>query len=323
MSDPVALSSEPAESTAPADAMHCDKVQLPPDVPPFYAFADLAGAWAAEAEAARAACLAGRPRGPVTGFARLDRELGGHLHPGLHFVHGEPGAGKTCFALQVAAACGCPAIVVSCEIAPVVLVRRIVARVAGVYQGRLTGGELSPETMAEHFAEAAASCPELAILDATQVYASAADVQAVAEVWRDTRRAASCLVVLDSLHTWAASRSREEDRRPPTEYDSLNDALSELQRLAAALAAPVLVVAERNRASMASAGQSAAKGSARIEYSAESVISLNRDGDGEDWREDANGERAIVAKLAKNRHGNTGRAIPLRFHGALATIREA
>jgi len=57
------------------------------------------------------------PRDPVTGCPALDREQGGYLTPGLHFVHGEPGTGKTANTLQVAATRGTPAVFVICAIA--------------------------------------------------------------------------------------------------------------------------------------------------------------------------------------------------------------
>jgi replicative DNA helicase len=317
-------SSEPT-ATAPADpaAPRCEEAAPPAcGPPPFYAFADLASAWLAEAEAARVACLSGKPRGPVTGFAKLDRELGGYLRPGLHFVHGEPGTGKTNYALQVAAACGAPALFVSCEMGRLVLASRTVARVTRTHLGKLDGGELSPASMADLFARAALACPMLALMDATRAYADPAVIRDRAELWREAHGAASCLVVIDSLHTWAAGKPCGDYL--PSEYEAVNDALGSLQRMAADLAAPVLVVAERNRASMANPGQSSAKGSARIEYSAESVVSLNRDEDSAgEWRQDASGERHLFAKLAKNRNGDTGRKLEMRFSGALATIREA
>jgi len=323
----------------------------PAPMPPVYPLTDpdgapdarLAALWTAEAEAARAARLAGRPRGPVTGFPQLDKELGGYLRPGLHFVHGEPGTGKTNLVLQVAAQCGTPALLVSCEMPPLVLARRIVAHATNTYQHKLEDGELTPDASAALYAQAARACPMLAIMDATTTYPTPAMIQAAAEEWRAAHLpadgkpapAGQFLVILDSLHTWAGARPAEGSKEP-SEYESLNHALSRLLALSAALAAPVLVVAERNRPSMKDAGQSAAKGTARIEYSAESILSLNRvleegkwkhdadrylDGDGA-WREAA-GEYHLRAELAKNRNGRTGHAVEMRFNGAVARIREA
>lgn len=103
-------SGRPGWPCAPCPRRHRSRSSLLP-------LGKLADLWAEEAEAARAARLSGVPRGPVTGVPALDRELGGYLTPGLHFVHGESGTGKTAHALQVAATCGAPAVFVTCEIA--------------------------------------------------------------------------------------------------------------------------------------------------------------------------------------------------------------
>ena len=285
----------------------------------------LAELWAAEAEEARAACLSGKPRGPVTGFAEIDRELGGYLTPGLHVVHGEPGTGKTNYALQVAAQCRVPALFVSCEMSPIVLLRRLVARTTGTFLGKLDDGEKSPAELLQLFARTVDACPMLALMDATRARVpadgDAPSIRAAAKAWRARHDAKHVLVVVDSLHTWAARASHPL----ATEYESINAALADLLALALALTAPVLVVAERPRSAMKDAGQSAAKGSARIEYAADSVLSLNRyEGDSkqDNWTHDAAGEYRVYAKLAKNRNGRTGHKVAMHFNGALASLRE-
>ncbi|RYG61661.1 hypothetical protein EON80_23775, partial [bacterium] len=105
---------------------------------------DLLGAWEAEATAAYDSHNLGIPRGPVSSFKLLDREMGGCFMPGLHFVHGAPGTGKTAFGLQMAATCGTPAMFISCEMSPLELLRRHTARVTETYLGKLKCGELSP-----------------------------------------------------------------------------------------------------------------------------------------------------------------------------------
>lgn len=297
--------------------------ETPTDTGRLYPLPDLLGAWAADAEEARAACLAGTPRGPITGFAKLDRALGGFLAPGLHILHGEPGTGKTAWGLQVAATCGTPALFVTTEMGPLELLRRITARVTATYLGRLKSGELDPDASLALATRAVQACPLLALFDTTRGYVAPwqignepPGILEAAEAWRDRHGAASCLVVLDSLHTWA-------DAAPhplATEYESLNTAVDELRRLAGRLAAPVLAIAERNRANMASSGQSAGAGTRKLEYQADTVLALQREGT--DWREDAGGEYPVAVKVAKNRNGATGPHVSLAFHGALQSFRE-
>jgi len=169
----------------------------------------------------------------------------------------------------------------------------------------------------------------LALVDATRAHVEAwqlgdsepPGIRELATYWREQHAASSVLVVVDSLHVWGAASPRAVGA---TEYEYVNAAVADLQRLAAELAAPVLVVAERNRGAMGNDGQSSAKGSARIEYSAESIVSLNRELDAAgEWKHDAAGEYHLFAKLAKNRAGRTGPKVAMRFQGALASLHEA
>lgn len=308
--------------THDAQAVTCVP-ETPPDTARLYPLPDLLDEWATDAEEARAACLAGTPRGPITGLGKLDRALGGFLAPGLHILHGEPGTGKTAWGLQVAATCGTPALFVTTEMGPLELLRRITARVTNTYLGRLKSGELDPAASLALATRAVQACPLLALLDTSRGYVAPWRIDGeppgileAAEAWRDRHGADSCLVVLDSLHTWSDAAPRPF----ATEYDSLNAAVDELRRLAGRLAAPVLAIAERNRANMTSSGQSAGAGTRKLEYQADTVLALQRED--ADWREDAAGEYAVSVKVAKNRNGATGPKVRLAFHGALQSFRE-
>src|SRR3954468_10685893 len=162
---------------------------------------DLLADWEADARAAYAARVAGRPRGPVTGLPSLDQELGGALPVGVTAVHGGPGVGKTAFGLQAAALCGCPALFVTCEMAPLELLRRHTARVTGTYLGRWKSGELTPATSLALARQAAAAAPQLAFADATQAIAGPDWLRDAARAVRGD--AEHLLLVLDSLHAWA------------------------------------------------------------------------------------------------------------------------
>jgi replicative DNA helicase len=290
----------------------------------------LLGDWAADAEAAHAARLAGVARGPVTGLMRLDRELGGYLAPGLHFLMAEPGTGKTALALQVAGTCGTPAVYVSAEMAPLELMRRVTARVTGTFLGRLKSGELTPAASLELARQAAYACPMLALVDATLCPVAPwrepgrdeapPGMLELAETWRDRHKARSVLIVVDSLHSW----SDGSGRAAASEYEALNAAIVELRGLAARLEAPVLAISEQNRGAMGTGKQSAGAGTRKLEYQGSTVLSLQREvREGTEWQEDAAGEYAVSCKLAKNRNGRTGPSVSLRFHGATQTFREA
>lgn len=266
---------------------------------------DLLGAWEAEATAAYDAHNLGIARGPVSGFKVLDREMGGCFMPGLHFVHGQPGTGKTAFGLQMAATCGTPAMFISCEMSPLELLRRHTARVTETYLGKLKGGEMPPAQSMALVRQAAAAAPQLAFLDATMAPASPAFVRDCAAIARGD--SPHLLIVIDSLQSWV-----EGVAGSVSEYEALGEGIARLRQLAHELKTPIFLMCERNRESMKSGGLSAGAGSRKIEYSAETVIDL---GSEEGVRDDVKGERPIRLKLTKNRHGAVGKTLDLSFNG--------
>ena len=283
-----------------------------PESPRLCRLGDLLCDWEKEAQAAYTAQVNGVPRGPITGFSTLDQELGGALAPGIHIVHGQPGTGKTAFALQIAASCGCPALYLTAEMTPLELLRRLTARVSGVYLGRLKSGELTPSQSLALAKKAIQASPDLIFIDGTQAFASPEWLREIAELCRESHE--HLLIVVDSIHSWAEGALTDA-----TEYDSLNAALASLRILATALHCPVLVVAERNRASMKQGGLSAGAGTRKIEYAAETVVDLER------TQRDlptADSEVPVTIKIAKNRHGTAGKAIDFLFHGALQRFKE-
>ncbi len=274
---------------------------------------DLLSAWEHDAQAAYEAHQGNTARGALSGFKTLDRELGGCFSAGLHILHGQPGSGKTAFALQVAASCGCPCLFLSCEMSPLELLRRHTARVTGTYLGRLKSGELAP---AESLALAKRACgqvPLLALADGTRAYASPSWLRDAALATRGEER--HLLVVVDSVHSWAEGAGIDA-----SEYETLNAALLSLRQLSHILECPVLAVSERNRDSMKGGGLSAGAGTRKIEYGAETVLDLTRD---MARRDDGAGEVEITLKLAKNRHGAAGKELPFLFHGAKQMFVEA
>lgn len=272
---------------------------------------DLLGEWEADAKAANDALINQTARGPVTGFPILDRELGGALWPGLHILHGQPGAGKTAFALQVAAQCGVPCLFISCEMSPLELLRRITARVTSTFLGRFKTGEMAPADSLAKARQAVMTVPHLAIADLTQAFAMPSWLAQQAINCKGDGR--HVLVIVDSLHSWAQAAPGNL-----VEYEALNAAIQSIRKLAAVIDCPVLAVAERNRASMGGGGLSAGAGTRKIEYGAETVIDLGREED----PDPTTGEVAVCVKLVKNRNGAPGREVDLAFHGAMQRFRE-
>lgn len=275
--------------------------------------ASLLDALADDAVARHDAHTQGVARGPVSGLASLDRALGDVFEPGLHVLHAGPGVGKTALGLQLAADCGCPALVVTTEMRPLELLRRITARLTETYLGRLKSGEYRPEDVRQKAAAAVARVPRLALADACDAYADPDWLRDAAKVVRGP--AGHLLLVVDSVHSWSeAARDREL-----TEYDRLDVHLSVLRALAGELGCPVLAIAERNRVSMREGGLHASAGNRAFEYAAESVLSLDVD---EKTPAPAADERVVRLTLAKNRNGPARAGLKLAFHGALQRFRD-
>lgn len=274
---------------------------------------DLLGDFEAESRLAHEAYTSGQPQGPVSGFQKLDTELGGRFQPGIHVIHGGPGVGKTAFLLQLGAAGPSPCLLVSCEMAPVELLRRIIARSTATFLGKLKSGELSPAEAMALARRTVANCPHLYLADATRAHATPAWIRTAARVAQGD--APHLAIAIDSIHSWA-----EGGADGVAEYDILNSALSALRQLASELSCPVVVTAERNRAAMATGGLHAGAGSRKIEYSGESVLDLSRAD--ENAAPDVSGEVDVVVKIVKNRNGSPGTKIPLKFSGRLQRFRE-
>lgn len=283
------------------------------NTPRIIKLAGLLGDWEVDAQAAYDARVNGTARGPVTGFRYLDEELGHALQPGVHFLSGGPGMGKTALAMQIASSCGCPCLYVSAEMGLLELFRRHTARVTKTFLHRLKSGELTPAESLTLARQGAAAAPFLALADATRYPASVDWILDKAAAVKG--EAPFMLIVIDSLHSWAEAASPDG----ANEYDALNTAIRGLRRLAGDLKAPVLAISEQNRASMAKGGINAGAGSRKIEYGSETVIDLAKD---DDAGAALSGVTPIKLTLAKNRHGTVGRTFRLKFDGALQTFTE-
>lgn len=282
-----------------------------------YKLSDLMTLWDDTAAELYDARQGNKPAGVCTGLDGLDDLINGRLAPGLHSLQGGPGIGKTAFALQLACDCGYPAVFVTCEMSPLELFRRVVARTTKTFLGRLKTGELHPAEMSNLAQRAASRAGDLTIIDATRefvpAFATSAKDYGIDSIADGVRRESHCLVIVDSLHSWADRGAGES-----SEYEYLNCAITSLQALASTIAAPVLVIAERNRMSMAKGGLSGGAGTRKIEYSAESVIELDAQ-----CEPNLNGETSVVLRLSKNRNGESNKSVDLTFHGATQTYRGA
>lgn len=275
--------------------------------PRLFRASDIIGDVVAEAKAANEARLSGELRAPITGFKELDRAIGGSLPQiGPCMVLGNTGAGKTAFAMQIAASCGFPALYVTTEMAPAELFRRQMARVSDTFLGRFKSGEMTGEEVEVIAKTTAKAMPRLAFVDSTTAFANPQFLRECAQTVKGSAK--TLLLVVDSLHTWTRGGNSGQN-----EYEALNQNLLALQRLCHGLACPALVVCEQSRAAIAGGGGvNSGAGSRSIEYQAEIVFDLQAAKE-----TGSDGEREVQVVIAKNRHGAAGVSIKLNFNGAL------
>lgn len=270
---------------------------------------------AADSQRRNLAKAEGRQLGPRPPFDRLATTLGGSFEPGLHMMPGAPGAGKTALALQIACECGTPAIFVSCELSRLELFRRVIARSTNTFLNRLKSGELSEVSITDLALKAVETLPHLFLADASTCFASPNWITRTVQLIREMSQSHHVLVVLDSLHTWSSAVAESGI----SEYEAISLGVQGLRETANQLATPFLVIAERNRAAMASGGLHSGAGSRKIEYSAESVLDLTEE---RDAAQDAANERLVQLKVEKNRHGSKGTTINLTFNGSFQRFTE-
>lgn len=284
------------------------------EAPRLCRLSDLLDAFDLAAQRLENARNAGLPPGPVTGLQSLDRELCGYLHPGLHVLTGNTGAGKSAFAWWIAARCGTPALYVSCELSPLELLRRHIAATTQTYLSRLKtwnhNNPLSAADMSRLARQAVAQTPWLVLVDATQAWAPPEYLEEQVHLLRQDCEADGVLLVVDSLHSWA--RAIEGD-----EYSRLELAVDRLQDVAASTGAAVLLISEQTKQANRQAESTAMNGAGHrvIGYGAESVWTLTAD-------ESTSDEIPVTLRLVKNRHGRPGATVKLRFQAGFMRFDE-
>lgn len=246
-------------------------------------------------EAKHDARQSGKPLGVVSGFRTLDASLGGYLHIGRHFILGQPGAGKTALAIQMASQCKAPAVFVTCELQPTTVLERLIACTTNTNIIHLESGEMNPRDVYTLLQRVAKHCPDFWIADGTSRYISHENIQNLVYAARGGSEG-HCFVVIDSLHSWAGS-SIETSSRQATEYELLSEHLNYTKQVASVCRVPVLLMSERNRESKGTPSQHAAKGHGGIEYAAETMLDLTVEEEG------LNGIASVNLWIEKNRHG--------------------
>jgi replicative DNA helicase len=180
----------------------------------------------------------GKSVGLPTGFPRVDKLLGG-LQPGEHLLAAEPGQGKTTLVLQIAAyvaKAGFPVIVLSFEEALLQLTLKALCAAAQLEAKRFADGFGDPAVLERAIITYSLQFMTLYLMEGTS-RVSPIQVKAKALQLMNRHGAKRCLIIVDYLQRWAATR------RSPSDFRLVVSALvSELRELALGLECPVLVI---------------------------------------------------------------------------------
>lgn len=261
----------------------------------------------------RIAMEEGRRRAFVpTGYNALDNSLGGGMVPeGLYILAARPGNGKTTMALAVAervAGAGIPVLFISLEMSNIQLTARRLADETGIPAQRILLHSLEDK---EH-EEIAAAMDKLAV---RPLFFNRVRRARVGDIGVMARQVKDCgLVILDylGLLTYEPGKSL---------YEQVTKTSNSLKRLASSLGIPVLCLAQLNRRIEGHDGPprlSDLRDSGAIEQDADGVLLLHRPP-----YEDNGGPAPLSCVVAKNRHGESGKAIEFNWYLRNGRIRAA
>ena len=253
--------------------------------------------------------------GVATGFADLDRIVGG-LQPGnVIVVAARPSMGKTALALGIAEHAalsqGRAVAIFSLEMSGDELIQRLLASTAIVDAGRIRAGRLAPEDWSR-IGRAADR------LSSARLFIDDSEGVTVGEMRSKTRRLKSRdgldLLIVDYIQLMEGSRARRDENR----VQELSTISRGLKMLARDLEVPIICVSQLNRAPDARTDKrpmlSDLRESGAIEQDADLVLMIYRD----DYYDDASEEKGIAeVNVAKNRHGPTEK-VKLTFRGSYA-----
>lgn len=169
------------------------------------------------------------------------------------------------------------------------------------------------ERLTEILLRTVKAVPLLAFTDATRARVTPNDLEQLIIAVHQLKRDAPMLLVVDRcIRGWTANDA------DVTEYERLGAAIDDLNGIANRHQLAILAITERNRSAMRTGGLSASAGTRKSEFRAESVWSLQIDG------EPARGEKVtpMTLQVEKNRSGALDR-IDLLSEGQYQRFREA
>lgn len=250
-----------------------------------------------------------RPLGPLVGISKeFAEQFGGHFEQGVIVFHASPGSGKSALCAQLLAECRCAGLYITFEMSKYQLIDRHLARENNEFIGKFRTGEMTSQGWDELFDNAHKKNPGLKnihILDAMQTRTSIEEIEEAAIAARGS--SPHLLVIIDSAH--AMVRALRQGGKVSA-YDATEDTITQVQQLSARLEATFIIIGEQNRNERGGKGQAACANASIYEYGTHQVVALVRD---QEVKPDRHGEVPVTAVFAKNRDGQQGFEVGLKF----------
>jgi len=261
--------------------------------------------------------------GVPTGFAGLDRTLGGLQNSDLIILAARPAMGKTSLALNIAQNAALRhnqrVAIFSLEMSNDQLVQRLLSMQTGIDSHRLRLGAIEDEQEWSVLISAANELANTSIYIDDTPGASVAEIRSKARrIWNET---GLDLILIDYMQLMTGQQGggsgRNENRQQEISYISRS-----LKTMARELNVPVIALSQLSRAVESRSDKrpmlSDLRESGSIEQDADVVLFIYRD----DYY-DENSERQNIADviIAKHRHGSTG-TVSLYFRKELTQFRD-
>lgn len=254
---------------------------------------------------------------PSTGLKQLDNALNGGMYPGLYFLGGQTGAGKTSFAMQLAetiAAQQQPVLFISLEMGRFELAGRSLARLMYI-DGRqewTTGHILNGNADG---AIVAAYMEKYRELVGRHLWISEGCFNMTAETVRNealelqAKTGKAPVIFVDYLQLLKSVDPKITDAR-----GTIDANIYFLKRLSVELNTPIIALSSFNRISNGDNEPKMQnfKESGAIEYSGDVLIGLNRI----DQEENTTHCRRLELKILKNRRGKVGEKVKVLYYPA-------
>lgn len=253
-----------------------------------------------------------RGGGIPTGFADLDKRLGGGLAEGnLVIIAGRPAMGKTTIALQIAhavAESGFPALVCSQEMQAEQLIDRVVSFSGRIPLPHILTGENMTDDEHDRYASAISRARDIPLDLDEQGALRPADVRRKARKVKS--RGGLAVLVIDYLQLMVGDSTGENRTREMTQITA------DMKALAKELKICVIALSQLNRQLEARPNKrpvmSDLRESGSIEQDADVILAAYRD---DYYNEDSPDKGLAELLVLKNRQGASGGFVPLVFHG--------